>query len=82
MIDGPPGVHFEVKRVENLNVWAAHEQATRDARDGEVPVVAMRRNRSSWLAVLPMHTLLLLLQARKAACVDTTPCPPLDALLS
>ncbi len=76
VIDGPPGVHFEVKRVENLNVWAAHEQATRDAPAGHVPVVAMRRNRSSWLAVLPMHELLQLLRQNRRA--DSA----LDALLS
>lgn len=76
VIDGPPGVHFEVKRVENLNVWAAHEQATRDAPAGHTPIVAMRRNRSSWLAVLPMHELLQLLKQNRRA--DSA----LDALLS
>lgn len=63
VIDGPVGYHFEVKRVENLNVWKAMEQAERDAKpDVKLPVVAMRRNGTDWLAVLPMKELLHLLR--------------------
>lgn len=45
---GLPGVHFEVKGVERLNLWAAMEQAVRDA-GSNVPVVAFKRNRSGWM---------------------------------
>lgn len=62
VIDGPPGVHFEVKRVEALNVWAAMAQALRDAPADTVPAVAMRRNRSPWLAVLSLDALLELVR--------------------
>lgn len=73
VIGGPPGVHFEVKRVEALNVWAAFEQAERDAPAGTTPVVAMRRNRSRWLAVLPIEVLLELLRrdGRAEKALDT-----------
>lgn len=43
--------HFEVKRVERLNIGAAMEQAERDAA-GRVPVVVHRRNRRPWLVTL------------------------------
>lgn len=46
---GLPGVHIECKRVERLNIDAAMEQAVRDARPGEVPVVVHRRNGKPWL---------------------------------
>ena len=46
-----PQFHFEVKRVERLNVTEAMEQARRDARD-RVPVVAHRRNACEWLITM------------------------------
>lgn len=58
---GVPGVHFECKRVEALNVWAAHAQARRDSPAENLPVVAMRRNRDvRWLAVLDLEAFLSL----------------------
>lgn len=46
-------IHFEVKRVEKLNLSKAMEQATNDAGD-KVPVVAHRRNREDWMLTLKM----------------------------
>lgn len=43
--------HWEVKRVEKLNVWKAMEQATRDCRN-KIPTVAHRKNNSQWLVTL------------------------------
>jgi Holliday junction resolvase len=43
--------HFEVKRVENLNLVAAVQKATEDA-GGQVPVIAHRRNLSEWLVTM------------------------------
>jgi Holliday junction resolvase len=56
-----PGVHLECKRVEagNLYTWLA--QAVRDA-GGKVPVVAHRRNRQDWVAILPLASLLGMLR--------------------
>ena len=45
---GLPGIHIECKRVENLNLDKAMEQAISDSRDGEVPAVFHRKNRTKW----------------------------------
>lgn len=45
---GLPGVHIECKRVEQLNIDSAMEQAVRDARDDEIPCVFHRKNRKPW----------------------------------
>jgi hypothetical protein len=44
-------IHFEVKFVENLNIYTAMAQAKRDC-GGKVPVVAHRRNFSPWLITM------------------------------
>lgn len=49
---GLPGVHIEVKRVERLNIETAMSQARRDARPGEIPIVAHRRNNCEWLVTM------------------------------
>lgn len=36
---GLPGVHIEVKRTERLDLYGALDQARRDARPGELPIV-------------------------------------------
>lgn len=56
-----PGVHFEVKRVEAIRIYAAMEQAMLDGV-GKMPVVAHRKNRGEWLAILRMDDLLKLLE--------------------
>lgn len=65
-VQGPPGVVFEVKRAEKLNIWQALEQAEAGATNRELPVVAFRRNRSGWYAALPLDELLALLKLREA----------------
>lgn len=51
-VDGIPGLHIEVKRVEKLNVDTAMAQAVRDAREGEMPIVAHRKNGKKWLITM------------------------------
>ena len=51
-VEGLEGYHFEVKRVEKLNVSEAMRQAEADA-DGRIPAVVHRRNRAPWL--ITMH---------------------------
>lgn len=41
---GLPGCHIEAKRVQALNIDMAMQQAIRDARAGEMPVVMHRKN--------------------------------------
>jgi hypothetical protein len=45
------GVHWQIKRTERLDLWAAIRQAESEARADDVPVVAFRRNRSRWYCV-------------------------------
>lgn len=46
--------HLEVKRTEKLNIWAAIEQAQRDAEKA-IPVVVFRRNRSPWMVCVSLN---------------------------
>lgn len=54
-VTGLPGIHVEVKRVERLNVSEAMGQAIRDARPGELPIVAHRRSHEPWLATMRLE---------------------------
>lgn len=59
---GIPGVHVECKRVESGSLYTWLDQACRDsAGTGRVPVVAHRRNRRQWVAILPLDDFLKLL---------------------
>ncbi len=57
-------VHFEVKRVEKLNISAAMAQAEQDAAPDHLPAVAHRRNREKWLLTVPLVTFLDLLKGK------------------
>lgn len=61
-VTGVPGVHFECKRVEQGNLYTWMAQARRDAAPGNTPVVAHRRNRSEWVAILGLDDFLLILR--------------------
>ena len=56
-IVGLPGVHFEVKRVESLNLYKALKQALRDAKGNNVPTVLHRRNREDWVVIVRLKDL-------------------------
>lgn len=81
VVDGIPGTHAEVKRVEALNVGKAIEQAVADAGPDGVPYVAHRRNRQPWLITLRADDLVRLAEAVVASrkkpsdTLDTTPPP-------
>lgn len=47
-----PGVHFEVKRVEAINIGRCMAQAVKDAGGKLAPLVAHRRNREEWLITM------------------------------
>lgn len=59
---GIPGVHMECKRVEAGNLYTWLEQAQRDAGPDSIPVVAHRRNRQEWVAILPLSDFLELVK--------------------
>jgi len=50
------GTHFEVKRVEALQLYPAMQQATDDA-GANVPVVLHRKNNKPWLVVVRLDDL-------------------------
>lgn len=56
-----PFTHFEVKRTEKLQLHPSLEQAREDAGEHDMPVVAYRRNRSDWVAILSMEDFLKLI---------------------
>lgn len=62
---GIEGLHIECKRVERLNIYDAIDQAKRDARDGEMPVVMHRKNNCEWLATLRLEDFMDLWKERK-----------------
>jgi hypothetical protein len=47
LADAVPGVHFEVKHTERLELWKAIKQAEEDC-GLDVPVVMFKRNRNPW----------------------------------
>lgn len=49
---GLPGIHIECKRVENLNIHKAYEQAVRDSEGKAIPAVFHRRNREPWMVTI------------------------------
>ena len=49
---GLPGIHIEVKRVERLNLYDAMSQSKGDSKDGEIPIVAHRKNNCNWLITM------------------------------
>lgn len=52
---GLPGIHIEVKRTERLSIYDAMDQAKRDKKIGEIPVVMHRKNNCEWLAILRLE---------------------------
>lgn len=52
---GIAGLHIEAKHVETLNLFKAMEQSRRDAKDGEIPVVIHKKNRTPILVTLDLE---------------------------
>ena len=54
-----PNWHFEVKRVNRLEIWRALAQAEADAKPkGRLPVVAFKRDRSEWYITMGAEELM------------------------
>lgn len=49
---GLGGIHVESKRVEKLNIYAAIEQAVKDAKSTKIPAVFHRKNNKPWLVTV------------------------------
>lgn len=71
---GLAGLHFQIKRVEKLNIWKAMDQAVLEAANFDLPILAFRRNftreplpsRSRWFGAMELDELLPLLKLREA----------------
>jgi len=62
---GIPGIHIEVKRVQALNIDRALKQAQNDAKDGETPIVAHRKNGEKWKITMDAEDWFRLLKRAK-----------------
>jgi len=62
VIGGALTLHSESKRQEVARPWAWIEQAEAEAPVGTVPVVAFRRNRSRWYAIVPLKPFAAIVQ--------------------
>ena len=51
---GIEGVHIECKRNERLNLNEAMDQAIRDAKEDEAPMVFHRKNGKPWLVTMTL----------------------------
>lgn len=59
---GTVPAHLEVKRQEVARPWLWWEQAAAEAPAGVMPIVAFRRSRSPWLAIVELEALAELIQ--------------------
>jgi Holliday junction resolvase len=54
-LKGLPGIHIECKRVEQLSLYKAIDQAKRDsAGSGKLPAVFHRKNNCEWVVAMPL----------------------------
>lgn len=59
-ITGVDGLHIECKRAEQVRDEVFLQQAERDARKGEIPVVMYRRKHEEWKANLRLELFMLI----------------------
>ena len=58
-VEGLPGVHIEVKRVERLNLRKAYEQAVNDSKkNGDIPAVFHRQSCQPWMVTVSLYDFL------------------------
>ena len=60
---GLPGVHFEVKRVQNLNLTKTMEVCEVDCEGKAIPVIAHRKNYKPWLITIKLEDLAPFMEA-------------------
>lgn len=51
---GLEGIHIECKRVERLNLTDAIIQSRKDALEGEIPIVAHKKNNEDWFVTISL----------------------------
>lgn len=65
--DALPDIHLECKRVEAGSLYKWLEQAKCDAGPDKIPVVAHRRSREDWVAILPLSMFLEIIHRMRYA---------------
>lgn len=70
IVPGIPDWHWEVKLVENLNLYKAMEQAIRDA-GGKKPCVWHRKSHTNWLVTIDAREFLRLLTCSQPTSSNT-----------
>jgi len=63
LLEGPPGLHLEVKLVSKIGAMKYYRQAEDDAKSNEVPVVLMRENDGPWMVMFTAESLGLVVDA-------------------
>lgn len=63
----------ECKNVERLNIWKAVEQAEANVERGKIPILAIRKNRTRPLAVVPWEHFMTLVQGRGVGTATEAP---------
>lgn len=58
-------IHFEVKRVESLNIHEAIKQAREDSGH-KLPIVAHRRNKGRWMVTMDSESFFIMLRRANA----------------
>lgn len=59
-------LHVESKRQETARPWQWYEQAVADAAPSTPPVVAFRRSRSPWLAMIELEQFLTAIEVARS----------------
>ena len=59
-VTGVDGLHIECKRVEQFRDDVSLQQAERDSRAGDLPIVIYRRNGEEWKALTRLDTFLII----------------------
>ena len=54
LLYGPPGLHLEVKRYAKIGAVRFMEQAERDAREDDIPLVLLREDQGRWYVMVPL----------------------------
>ena len=60
-VEGLPGIHIEVKRVERLNLKKAYEQAVNDSKENgnnDIPAIFHRGSYQPWMVTLSLEDFL------------------------
>lgn len=61
---GIKGYHIEAKRTERFDLYGALEQSTRDAEDGEIPIVIHRKNGKKSVVILTLDDFMEVINGR------------------